>query len=65
MGIRQHLSITIRSCYPQPGGSAAFRVAEISDVQWAIGPLQPSDPLSADHDSPDGELCSFVQDIPV
>ena len=63
LGIRRHLDVAVHSCYPQPRGSTAFRAAEISDVRWAVGPLRPSDALSANHGSPDKERCPYVQGI--
>ena len=54
-GIRRHLGIVVRSSYPQSRGSPAFRVVEISDVRWVVGPLRPPNALSTYHDSQDGE----------
>ena len=36
-----------------------------SDVRWAVGPLKPPNALWADHNSPDGKRCPFVQGIHV
>ena len=42
-----------------------FRITKISDVRWAAGPFQPSNALSAYHDSLNKERYPLVQGIPV